>query len=85
MTVNPGFGGQQFIPAMIEKIGHAKRIIGKNEKSIEIQVDGGINMNNILTVNRAGANILVVGSEIFESKNPENMIQKIQKKLQIFK
>lgn len=85
MTVNPGFGGQQFIPVMIEKIVHTKKIIDKNEKNIEIQVDGGINLDNILKVNKAGANILVVGSEIFESENPENMIKKIQKKLQIFK
>lgn len=83
MTVNPGFGGQEFITTMIEKITQAREIVDKNGKGIDIQVDGGINIKNIETVNKAGANILVVGSEIFEAKNPENMIRDIQKKLQI--
>ena len=83
MTVNPGFGGQEFITTMIEKITQAREIVDKNGKGIDIQVDGGINIKNIETVNKAGANILVVGSEIFEAKNPENMIKDIQKKLQI--
>jgi ribulose-phosphate 3-epimerase len=83
MTVNPGFGGQKFITTMIEKITQAREIVDKNGKGIDIQVDGGINIKNIETVNKAGANILVVGSEIFEAKNPENMIRDIQKKLQI--
>ena len=83
MTVNPGFGGQEFITTMIEKITQAREIVDKNGKGIDIQVDGGINIKNIETVNKAGANILVVDSEIFEAKNPENMIRDIQKKLQI--
>ncbi len=83
MTVNPGFGGQQFITTMIKKITQAREIVNKFGKNIDIQVDGGVNIKNIETVNKAGANILVVGSEIFEAKNPENMIRDIQKKLQI--
>lgn len=83
MTVNPGFGGQQFITTMIKKITQAREIVNKFGKNIDIQVDGGVNIKNIETVNKAGANILVVGSEIFEAGNPENMIRDIQKKLQI--
>lgn len=83
MTVNPGFGGQQFITTMIKKITQAREIVDKFGKNIDIQVDGGVNIKNIKTVNKAGANILVVGSEIFEAENPENMIRDIQKKLQI--
>ncbi len=83
MTVNPGFGGQQFITAMIEKITQAREIVNRFGKNIDIQVDGGVNIKNIETVNKAGANILVVGSEIFEAENPEYMIKNIQKKLQI--
>lgn len=83
MTVNPGFGGQQFITTMIKKITQAREIVDKFGKNIDIQVDGGVNIKNIETVNKAGANILVVGSEIFEAENPENMIRDIQKKLQI--
>ncbi len=83
MTVNPGFGGQRFIPSMYEKISQAREMVVQSTKNIDIQVDGGINSDNIQQVNRAGANILVVGSEIFESKDPENAIINIQKKLQI--
>ena len=83
MTVNPGFGGQQFITTMIKKITQAREIVNKFGKNIDIQVDGGVNIKNIETVNKAGANILVVGSEIFEAENLENMIRDIQKKLQI--
>ena len=83
MTVNPGFGGQQFIPAMLPKIAQAKEMVSNSINTIEIQVDGGVNMENILQINEAGANILVVGSEIFEADNPVEMIKSIQKKLQI--
>ena len=78
MTINPGFGGQKFIPAMLAKIRATKKIVIENKKDIDIQVDGGINLENILTVKNAGANILVVGSEIFKSKNPEDTIKKIK-------
>ena len=81
MTVNPGFGGQQFIPTMLQKIAQAREIVDQNKKNINIQVDGGINVKNIQTINKIGANILVVGSEIFEAENPENMIKKLQRKL----
>lgn len=83
MTVNPGFGGQKFIPAMLEKIVEARKIVNKVQKNIDIQVDGGIDINNIEKINKAGATILVVGSQIFEVENPEYMIKLLQKKLQI--
>ena len=83
MTVNPGFGGQQFITTMLDKITQTREMVKNNGKDIDIQVDGGINIKNIEKVNKAGANILVVGSEIFEAESPENMIKDIQKKLQI--
>ncbi|MDD5497135.1 MAG: ribulose-phosphate 3-epimerase, partial [Atribacterota bacterium] len=60
MTVNPGFGGQQFIPSMLLKIADTREIIEQSEKDIAIQVDGGINSKNIVKVKQAGANILVV-------------------------
>jgi ribulose-phosphate 3-epimerase len=64
MTVNPGFGGQAFIPAMIEKIRRVKAMIG--ERPIELEVDGGIGPNNAGAVAAAGANVLVAGSAIFK-------------------
>jgi ribulose-phosphate 3-epimerase len=67
MTVNPGFGGQSFIPAMTEKIAQIREMIrGRN---IDIEVDGGIGAANAGIVTRAGANILVAGSAIFSSSD----------------
>ncbi|MDH3662559.1 MAG: ribulose-phosphate 3-epimerase [Alphaproteobacteria bacterium] len=63
MTVNPGFGGQNFIPAMLDKIHHLRRLIG--DRSTHIQVDGGINRETAPEVIEAGADVLVAGSAIF--------------------
>jgi ribulose-phosphate 3-epimerase len=67
MTVNPGFGGQAFIPAMLEKIAQARDLVGG--RNIDIEVDGGITANNAAEVVRAGANVLVAGSAIFKGKD----------------
>jgi ribulose-phosphate 3-epimerase len=67
MTVNPGFGGQAFIPAMIEKIRRVKAMIG--ERPIELEVDGGIGPHNAAAVVEAGANVLVAGSAIFNGRS----------------
>ncbi|MBT9372371.1 ribulose-phosphate 3-epimerase [Rhizobium sp. CSW-27] len=64
MSVNPGFGGQKFIPAMIEKIRAAKAMIG--ERPIELQVDGGITVETIGAAAAAGANVFVAGSAIYK-------------------
>ena len=78
MTVNPGFGGQKFIPEMIVKIENARRIIDNQKKSISLGVDGGINLDNISKVINAGAEIIVVGQIVFKSANPEMAIKKIK-------
>ncbi|MBA3063067.1 MAG: ribulose-phosphate 3-epimerase [Atribacteria sp.] len=78
MTVNPGFGGQKFIPEMITKIEKARKIIDNQKKSISLEVDGGINLDNISEVIKAGAEIIVVGQIIFKSANPEMTIKKIK-------
>ena len=65
MTVNPGFGGQAFIPAMLEKIRRVRAMIGR--RPIAIEVDGGIAAHNAGAVAEAGADVLVVGSAIFRS------------------
>ena len=67
MTVNPGFGGQSFIESTIEKIQELKKLIDEKNLNVDIQVDGGINPNNIDKVVKAGANIIVAGSAIFNS------------------
>ncbi|MFW6130689.1 MAG: ribulose-phosphate 3-epimerase [Atribacterota bacterium] len=79
MTVNPGYGGQKFIPPMMSKITSAREMVKKAKKDIDIQVDGGVNLKNILSIKQAGANILVVGSEIFKSQYPVRIINNIQK------
>ena len=69
MTVNPGFGGQSFIPAMIEKIGKLRAMIG--ERPITLEVDGGITVETIQSAAGAGANAFVAGSAIFKNGNKE--------------
>src|SRR5271166_4766767 len=64
MTVNPGFGGQAFIPAMIDKVARVKRMIG--ERDIRIEVDGGVAPHTAPLLTRAGADVLVAGSAVFE-------------------
>jgi len=79
MTVNPGYGGQKFIPGMIDKIKKARKIIDNQKKPISLEVDGGINLDNISEVAKAGAEIIVVGQLISKSTNPEMTIKKIKK------
>ncbi|ARO30349.1 D-ribulose-5 phosphate 3-epimerase [Rhizobium sp. NXC14] len=64
MSVNPGFGGQKFIPAMTAKIAAAKSLIG--DRPIELEVDGGVTVETATDIARAGANVLVAGSAIFK-------------------
>ena len=65
MSVNPGFGGQKFIPSMLDKIERLREIIDGNEFAADIQVDGGINAETGREVREAGANILVAGSYVY--------------------
>ena len=67
MSVNPGFGGQSFIPSIMEKIKNTKKLIG--DRDILLEVDGGIKTNNLEEIISAGANMIVVGSAIFDGKN----------------
>ncbi len=67
MTVNPGFGGQAYIPAMGEKIARVKRMIGA--RKIDIQVDGGVTRETAAVVAAAGANVLVAGAAVFKAKD----------------
>jgi ribulose-phosphate 3-epimerase len=75
MTVNPGFGGQAFIPAMLEKIRQAKALVGG--RAIDIEVDGGITVETAPLATRAGANVLVAGSAVFKG-NPAANIKAIR-------
>jgi ribulose-phosphate 3-epimerase len=65
MTVNPGFGGQSYIPTMTDKIGRLAAMIAAGGREIEIEVDGGVDESTVATVVRAGARVLVAGTAIF--------------------
>ncbi len=65
MTVEPGFGGQEFIPAMLPKVTQAARMVEERRLAVDIQVDGGINSENIGAVAKAGANSFVSGTGVF--------------------
>ncbi len=75
MTVNPGFGGQKFIEQMIPKIKELKEISIKQDLNFDIQVDGGITPDNVAEVVKAGANIIVAGSAIFNSESIPNTVK----------
>ena len=69
MSVNPGFGGQKFMPEVLEKIKQLKKIQNENNLDFDIEIDGGINFDNCQLAIDAGANILVSGTTIFKSNN----------------
>ncbi len=69
MSVEPGFGGQKFMPEVLEKTKNLKNIIDKKNLEVDIEIDGGINFNNCALAKKAGANILVSGSTIFKENN----------------
>jgi len=69
MSVNPGFGGQKFMPEVLEKIKELKKIQNDNNFDFDIEIDGGINFDNCKDAIEAGANILVSGTTIFKSNN----------------
>ena len=81
MTVNPGFGGQEFIPAMLVKIERLKKIITERKLNAEIEVDGGIKVANIGEVARRGGDIFVAGSGIFGTPNRKETITRMQKEV----
>lgn len=70
MSVNPGFGGQSYIPQITAKITKLKRIIEKNNYDCKIEVDGGIKNHNLKEIIKAGADIIVAGSAIFGAEDP---------------
>lgn len=67
MTVNPGFGGQEFIPQTLPKIAEVLAMVGDSHRAIDIEVDGGINFDTAFAAAQAGANVLVAGSVIFSA------------------
>lgn len=77
MTVNPGFGGQKFIP-LLDKISEVRRRIDACGRAIDLEVDGGINAETSAQVRRAGADVLVAGTAVFKEKNYQEAIQRLR-------
>ena len=73
MTVNPGFGGQKLIPYTIDKVRDLKSLIEKTNNKVDIEVDGGVNTENVSKLLDAGANIIVAGSAVFNGDIEENV------------
>lgn len=78
MSVNPGFGGQSFIKTSINKIKQVKKLIQDNNTICDIQVDGGINLDNVSEIIGAGANIIVAGSSVFGSHDVPKRIKEFK-------
>jgi ribulose-phosphate 3-epimerase len=78
MSVNPGFGGQRFIPTSIDKVRRLRRIIDERLLNVRIEIDGGIDLENIATVVAAGAEIIVAGSAIFGRPDPETAVRELR-------
>jgi ribulose-phosphate 3-epimerase len=80
MSVNPGFGGQKFIPETYQKIAEIKELILKKKSSCLIEIDGGVDNTNAGKLFKTGADILVAGNSVFSAQNPEQMIKDIRSK-----
>ena len=78
MSVNPGFGGQSFIPNSIQKIKELKELILQTNSSAKIEVDGGVSLQNAKEIVNAGADVLVAGNAIFGSANPTQTIHQLK-------
>ena len=81
MSVKPGFGGQNFIPSVIDKITRLRQLIDDRNVEIRLEVDGGIKLDNISEVAKAGADTFVSGSGIFAERNYQEVISKMRKSL----
>ncbi len=78
MSVNPGFGGQKFIPSVMDKIKAARKMIDAQGLKVELEVDGGLKVDNVGAISSAGADIFVAGSAIFGSKDYKQTITKMR-------
>lgn len=79
MSVFPGFGGQSFIPSVLEKVRQVKEIVLKTGKEIDIEIDGGINPQTVVEAKKAGANVIVAGSSVFKAEDKKAAIERLRK------
>jgi len=81
MSVNPGFGGQAFIPYVLDKVREARRMIDESGRSIRLEIDGGVNLSNIAEIAAAGVDTFVAGSAIFGSDDYQATIRAMKEKI----
>ena len=79
MSVNPGFGGQKFIPHTLNKIRELRKIIDDNKLNIQIEIDGGVTVENAKEIIATGADVLVAGNTVFKSKDPMKTIAELKR------
>jgi ribulose-phosphate 3-epimerase len=79
MSVNPGFGGQSFIPTALEKLRRARELIDRSGRAIRLEIDGGVKIDNIADIAKAGADTFVAGSAIFGQKDYKATISAMRK------
>ena len=78
MSVNPGFGGQKFIPQTLNRIRELRKMIDENKLNVKIEIDGGVTLENAKEIIEAGAHVLVAGNTVFKSKDPKETIRKLK-------
>ena len=79
MSVNPGFGGQSFIPGSIEKIKQLRKMINDKKLNVQIEIDGGVTLENAGSIIAAGADVLVAGNTVFKSSHPMKTISQLKR------
>ena len=77
MSVNPGFGGQSFVPTMLDKLSRLKRLITERELDVRIEIDGGIDATNIASIVKAGADMIVAGTAVFGRDDPSAAVKEL--------
>jgi ribulose-phosphate 3-epimerase len=80
MSVNPGFGGQKFIPFTLEKIKQLKKMIDERGLKVHIEIDGGVTVENAPSIIAAGADVLVAGNTVFKAADPKKIIQQLKQR-----
>lgn len=78
MSVNPGFGGQKFIPSALDKLAKLRKMIDDSGREIRLEIDGGVNADNIAEISKAGADTFVAGSAIFTQDNYKEIINRLK-------
>jgi ribulose-phosphate 3-epimerase len=78
MSVCPGFGGQKFIPTVMTKITELRKLLDKHKPSVRIAIDGGVSLDNIAEIRKAGADFFIAGSAVFKTDNIEETVRKFK-------